>query len=103
MRGLLPPEILDKPKQGFSPPDESWYRGLTMEQIRELLLDRRTTDRGYFQPEAIRRVLDEHERGRSNNRLLIWSLLCFEWWNRLFVDGEPAARHSAWHAARTRG
>jgi asparagine synthase (glutamine-hydrolysing) len=102
MRGLLPPEILDKPKQGFSPPDESWYRGPTMEQIRALLLDRRTTDRGYFRPEAIRQVLDEHEAGRRNNRLLIWSLLSFEWWNRLFVDGEPAARHSTWHAAARR-
>ena len=27
MRGLLPDEILEKRKQGFSPPDESWYRG----------------------------------------------------------------------------
>jgi asparagine synthase (glutamine-hydrolysing) len=102
MAGLLPPEIVEKRKQGFSPPDESWYRGPTMNQIRELLLDARTLERGYFRPEAIRRVLDEHGEGRSNNRLLIWSLLSFEWWNRLFVDGEPTARHSVWHeSART--
>ncbi len=99
MRGLLPAEILEKPKQGFSPPDESWYRGPTMQDIRKLLLDPRTTERGYFQPPAVRRVLDEHEQGRHNHRLLIWSLLCFEWWNRLFVDGEAASRHSAWHGA----
>ena len=99
MHGLLPDEIIEKPKQGFSPPDESWYRGPTMEQIRSLLLDRRTTERGYFQPAALRRVLDEHEAGRRNNRLLIWSLLCFEWWNRLFIDGEQSSRHSAWHHA----
>jgi asparagine synthase (glutamine-hydrolysing) len=102
MRGLLPSEIIDKPKQGFSPPDESWYRGPTMERIRGLLHDKRTLERGYFRPEAIARVLDEHESGRRNHRLLIWSLLCFEWWNRLFVDGEPADRHGAWHAAATR-
>jgi asparagine synthase (glutamine-hydrolysing) len=100
MRGLLPAEILDKPKQGFSPPDESWYRGPTMERIRGLLLDSRTIERGYFQPDAIKATLTEHEAGRRNHRLLIWSLLCFEWWNRLFVDGEPAARHGAWHVAR---
>jgi asparagine synthase (glutamine-hydrolysing) len=101
MYGLLPDEIIDKPKQGFSPPDESWYRGPTMEQIRSLLLDRRTTERGYFQPAALHRVLDEHEAGRRNHRLLIWSLLCFEWWNRLFIDGERSSRHSAWHDAAT--
>jgi asparagine synthase (glutamine-hydrolysing) len=99
MHGLLPNEIIEKPKQGFSPPDESWYRGPTMEQIRTLLLDRRTTERGYFQPQALHRVLDEHEAGRRNHRLLIWSLLCFEWWNRLFIDGERSSRHSAWHHA----
>jgi len=38
---------------------------------------------------AIRRVLDEHEQGRHNHRLLIWSLLCFEWWCRIFLNREP--------------
>ena len=99
MRGLLPPEIIDKPKQGFSPPDESWYRGPTMERIRGLLHDTRTLERGYFQQDAINRILNDHESGKHNHRLLIWSLLCFEWWNRLFVDGEPASRHREWHHA----
>jgi asparagine synthase (glutamine-hydrolysing) len=99
MSGLLPPEILDKRKQGFSPPDESWYRGPSMTGIREILLDRRTLERGYLEPAYVRRVLDEHSAGRHNHRLLIWSLLCFEWWNRLFLDGEATTRHSAWHAA----
>src|ERR671918_1482025 len=97
MRGLLPAEIIDKPKQGFSPPDESWYRGPTMERIRGLLHDKRTIERGYFRPDAITRILDEHESGRRNHRLLIWSLLCFEWWNRLFIDGDSTARHREWH------
>jgi asparagine synthase (glutamine-hydrolysing) len=91
MKGLLPDEILDKRKQGFSPPDQSWYRGPTMDYIREILLDPRSLNRGYFQPTYIRSVLDEHLAGRVNHRLLIWSLLCFEWWNRLFMDGDAAA------------
>jgi len=99
MRELLPAEILEKPKQGFSPPDRSWYRGPTMEYIRALLLERRSLERGYFEPVYVRRVLDEHSAARKNHRLLIWSLLCFEWWNRLFVDGESRGRHEAWHAA----
>jgi asparagine synthase (glutamine-hydrolysing) len=97
MRDLLPADIIDKPKQGFSPPDESWYRGPSMEWIRSLLLDPRTLEREYFQPDYVRRVLDEHAAAQRNHRLLIWSLICFEWWNRLFVDGESTERHRAWH------
>jgi asparagine synthase (glutamine-hydrolysing) len=101
MAGLLPAAILGKKKQGFSPPDESWYRGSTMAYIRSLLLDPRTLSRGYFAPAYIERVLAEHLEGRVNHRLLIWSLLCFEWWNRLFIDGDSAARHGIWHSDRT--
>jgi asparagine synthase (glutamine-hydrolysing) len=89
MRDLLPAEITHKRKQGFSPPDGSWYRGPTMDYIREMLLNDRSLDRGYFEPDYIVAMLEEHLHGRVNHRLLIWSLLCFEWWNRLFVDGEP--------------
>jgi asparagine synthase (glutamine-hydrolysing) len=104
MQGLLPDATLAKAKQGFSPPDQSWYRGPTMEYIQELLLDPRTTSRGYFQTPWIERMLTQHASGRANNRLLIWSLLCFEWWNRLFIDGEPPARHGTWHSTtRLRG
>jgi asparagine synthase (glutamine-hydrolysing) len=50
MKGLLSDEIIEKRKQGFSPPDQSWYRGPTMDYIREILLDPRSLNRGYFQP-----------------------------------------------------
>jgi asparagine synthase (glutamine-hydrolysing) len=69
-----------------------------MDLIRGLLHDKRTVQRGYFRPDAVARILDEHESGRENHRLLIWSLLCFEWWNRLFVDGEQPDRHRTWHS-----
>ena len=48
------PSIVEKRKQGFSPPDQSWYRGPTMDYIREMLLDRRSLDRGYFEPRVRR-------------------------------------------------
>ena len=98
MQGLLPDDVLSRPKQGFSPPDESWYRGPTMEYIRTMLLAPRTMSRGYFQARWVERMLAEHSAGRANHRLLIWSLLCFEWWNRLFVDGEQPDRHQTWHS-----
>lgn len=102
MKGLLPPEVVGRAKQGFSPPDESWYRGATMEYIKGLLLDPRTIGRGYFRSQWIERTLAEHSSARANHRLLIWSLLCFEWWNRLFIDGEQPSGHGAWHSSTRR-
>lgn len=89
LRGLLPQETLNRRKQGFTPPDETWYKGKSLAYIEDLVLGSRARDRGYFEPGAVRGILDDHLRGRRNNRFLIWSFMCFEWWNRLFVDREP--------------
>ncbi len=88
MEGLLPQEIIENRKQGFSPPDQSWYMQKLVKYIKSLILSERSLDRGYFYREYIEKVLEEHISGKVNHRLLIWSLLSFEWWNRLFVDGE---------------
>jgi len=94
MRGLLPDETLARRKQGFTPPDETWFRGESLEVIRGVLLSPRALDRGYFEPSELRRILDDHVAARSNHRFLIWSFLCFEYWNRYFVDREPEPVHT---------
>ncbi len=88
MEGILPDKILLKRKQGFSAPEQSWYQGPLMNYVKAILLDRKTLSRGFFQEASIRRVLGEHLTGKANHRLLIWSLLSFEFWNRLFMDGD---------------
>ncbi len=92
MEGTLPDQILLKRKQGFSAPEQSWYQGPLMNYVKAILLDRRTLSRGFFQEAFIRRILDDHLSGRVNHRLLIWSLLSFEFWNRNFMDTEGLAR-----------
>jgi asparagine synthase (glutamine-hydrolysing) len=42
----------------------------------------------YLDPATVRRLVDEHLSGRENRRLLLWSLLNFEQWCRVFLDGE---------------
>lgn len=88
LRGLLPEAVLERRKQGFTPPDESWYRQHP-EFIRKLILSPRARDRGYFEPVALSAILDDHLYGRRNHRFLLWWFMCFEWWNRLFVDRDP--------------
>ncbi|MBE1426395.1 asparagine synthase (glutamine-hydrolyzing) [Desulfomicrobium macestii] len=86
MERYLPNTYTLKPKQGFSPPDENWYRGPTMEYIRSILLDRQTTSRPWFDAAVVEEKLQDHFHGWHNRRLLIWSLLVFEWLQRHYVD-----------------
>ena len=86
---ILPDEILQRPKIGFISPDGSWYRGPAREYVQSLLLGPRALERNYFRETYLRLVVAEHMEGKANHRALLWSLMCFEWWNRLFVDREP--------------
>jgi asparagine synthase (glutamine-hydrolysing) len=88
MSSLLPEEALKRRKQGFSAPDESWYRGEAFGYVSEILLNRRAAYRDFLNPRFVARILDEHATGKRNYRLLLWSFLCFEWWCRIFLDGK---------------
>jgi len=81
----VPDEYVTGLKQGFSAPDSSWFKGESIEYIRTLLQDRRARIYDYVQFTCVQDLLQEHFSGRTNRRLLIWSLLCFEWWNRTFL------------------
>lgn len=72
-------------KQGFSGPDASWFRGESIEYVRRLLLDEGAQIYDYLRYETVRELIQEHLEGYRNRRLLIWSLLSFEWWCRIFL------------------
>lgn len=88
MKGYIPGAILNRKKQGFSAPDESWYRGENANYVKELLLTRKTVSSEYIDPHYVHRIIDEHINQRINHRLLIWSFMNFEWWCRIFLNGE---------------
>ncbi len=83
---LLPPEVLQRRKQGFTPPDASWYRNVHRGFIEQVLLSPRAMARGLFRPEGLQAILAAHFEGRRNHRFLIWSLLCLETWHQLLLD-----------------
>src|SRR6185369_9652193 len=56
----VPREVLDRPKQGFALPLVHWIRHDLKDMIMSVLLEPRTLQRGYFKPEAVRQLLDEH-------------------------------------------
>ena len=86
MRGVLPEAVLRRKKMGFGVPIDHWLRGELREMAYDVLLDRRALARGYFRPEALRRLLDEHASGQAFHHHRLWSLLMLELWHRTFID-----------------
>jgi asparagine synthase (glutamine-hydrolysing) len=99
MERIIAPEVTARTKQGFSAPDASWFRGDSIDYINRLLRDPRARLYEFLEPAFVQRTLDDHTSGRHNRRLLIWSLLSFEWWCRTFLDGS-APHRAAPHAVR---
>ena len=85
MQDYIPEQILNRKKQGFSAPDESWYRGENADYIEEILLHSDTLCTEYINEEYIKKIVNEHLNQGKNHRLLIWSFLNFEWWCRIFL------------------
>jgi asparagine synthase (glutamine-hydrolysing) len=83
---FLPPEILERRKQGFAVPLETWFRGNLRELFADTLLSSRTLQRGYFQPEFVRRLIGEHLSGKRDHNLRLWQLVVFERWHELYCD-----------------
>ena len=88
MMDFIPESIVNRKKQGFSAPDESWYRGENADYIKELLLNKKTVSSEFINPKYVEKIINEHMNDRVNHRLLIWSFMNFEWWCRLFLNGE---------------
>jgi len=88
MADLLPEKIANRVKQGFSAPDESWYRGENANYVKELLFDKKAAYKEFLNSEYVEKIVNEHINQRVNHRLLIWSFMCFEWWCKLFLNGE---------------
>jgi asparagine synthase (glutamine-hydrolysing) len=82
----LPEEYTHGLKQGFSAPDASWFKGESIDYIRKLLGDRKARIYDFLDFGSVSSLIQEHFDGKTNRRLLIWSLLSFEWWNRKFIS-----------------
>jgi asparagine synthase (glutamine-hydrolysing) len=86
VRDLVPPEILNRSKQGFGIPINRWINEQLRDRVRGTLTEPRTMQRGYVQPRYVNLLLDEHERGRRDHATELWALFMLELWHRTFVD-----------------
>jgi asparagine synthase (glutamine-hydrolysing) len=90
--GLIPEEIINRPKQGFDVPIRRWFNGELREMLDDTLNDRRARERGDFNHRAVLAILDEHRSGVRDHSRQLWSLLTLELWRRAFIDRQPEIR-----------
>ena len=81
-RRYLPDNIIDRPKQGFSIPLNAWLQGPLRDWMEELLSARSLEQRGWFRPQAVRSLMDDHLNGRRDFSQQLWALMILELWLR---------------------
>jgi glycosyltransferase involved in cell wall biosynthesis len=92
VRGLVPPSILHRPKHGFATPIDLWLRR-ELKGWMEAALDRETVQaRGYFRPEVVQRMVEQHRAGGRDFSQHLWALIVFELWHRMFIDNDMSDR-----------
>jgi asparagine synthase (glutamine-hydrolysing) len=86
LRSRLPKAHFRAPKRGFVGPTAAWLRG----EIRGMLIDHLSESRmdrlGHFEPGAISSLVNDHLSRRHNREGILWALLCFSTWHRLFIE-----------------
>lgn len=87
MRPRLPAAHFRAPKRGFVGPTSAWLRTELREMLEDELSPERQRRLGYFDPAMIARLLREHMTGRHNRERILWGLLSFSTWHRLYLEG----------------
>ncbi|HEX9962694.1 MAG TPA: asparagine synthase (glutamine-hydrolyzing) [Pyrinomonadaceae bacterium] len=87
MRGILPFEILNRPKMGFPVPVGNWFRKEFRHVVEEYVTSERAVSRGIFNADFVRGIVARHDAGENHDER-IWFLVNFEMWQRQFIDGE---------------
>jgi asparagine synthase (glutamine-hydrolysing) len=84
-RSLVPAELIDRPKMGFGIPRAEWLRTGMKELVIDTLTDTTATQRGWFNPKEVSKVIDSHMAGENKDNL-IWPMLMLELWARTWLD-----------------
>ncbi|HEY2542252.1 MAG TPA: asparagine synthase (glutamine-hydrolyzing) [Gaiellaceae bacterium] len=92
---LLPREVVHGRKRGFSIPAAAWLRGELEPFARETLSADTLRRQGFFRPEPVTKLIDDHVARRVDNSRQLWGLLAFTLWYAHHVEQEPPLLRSA--------
>ena len=95
MAKMVPRSILTREKMGFPVPLRQWlhesYGGL----FASVLASEKTKQRNIFNVDFLNRLLSENQHGQRDHTDALWTLMNFEIWARVFLDGESDEAVSA--------
>ena len=86
LEGVLPTEILKRRKRGLSAPFWPWPRRLP-EFVEDALSESRLHTKGYFNPQHVRHMLEQHQHGKGHFGKELLGVLSVQLWDDLFVQG----------------
>jgi asparagine synthase (glutamine-hydrolysing) len=89
MDGLLPHDLLYRPKQGFAAPVAEWFRGDLGRRAQQEIRSSSLAERGLLDYARIDELWEAHRSGRCNWAFQLWNLYNVSVW------------HDHWVAART--
>jgi asparagine synthase (glutamine-hydrolysing) len=96
LRGLLPAEILDRPKQGFVTPVSAWFRGPLADEAAAIPHSRAFAELGWFDGDRIAALARDHRSGRAEHGRLLWQLVMLDRsLQRLFGLGAKSSSYRA--------
>jgi asparagine synthase (glutamine-hydrolysing) len=87
LQKVLPPDVLLRKKRALMAPFQQWFREDLPDFAKNLLSEDRLKEDGYFNPEYVRLILEQHQRGREDNGRLLLGILGIQVWNDLFTRG----------------
>ncbi len=85
LQGVLPDEILTRPKAGFGLPLRQLLHGVYGERLRELARSGRLDATGLFSGEGAVALLEADKRGEVDAAYPLLAILCLESWVRQFA------------------
>lgn len=86
MRGILPDNIINRPKSGFSTPLKYWLSGNLKDWSEDIVFSKKCRQRGIFDHSKLRIIFDDHHTGKKDHTKAIWTVLNFELWSQIFFD-----------------
>jgi asparagine synthase (glutamine-hydrolysing) len=94
LRNRVPKAILKRKKAGFPVPYDLWLRTELKTWVKDVLLDRQTLSRGYFDRRCIEDLITENCQSQKHSKEIL-SLLALELWHRAFLEERRAPTASA--------
>jgi asparagine synthase (glutamine-hydrolysing) len=91
MEPMLPSDVLYRPKMGFAVPLARWFRGPLRQRVRNSLLKGQIAESGYFNPDMIKQIVEQHESGVRDHSTPIWTLLMYDAFLRCVMNDSAAA------------